>query len=111
MRRIECDDPSFEKRLYRKYKDNNLQGEWFSIEPCDVLDELKAKSTSSFICVHSNVSEFLGCDRDAAPEYLDPWEWRDTEIEEFCPQCDWGGVRHNSALGSENYLRCSHPIF
>ncbi|SMN02598.1 hypothetical protein SPONN_1475 [uncultured Candidatus Thioglobus sp.] len=89
-----------------------MQGEWFAIEPYDVLEELKAESTSSFICVQSNVGEFLGYDSDAVPEYLGPWEWQDIEIEDFCPQCGWGGgIHYNSALGSENCLRCGYPIF
>ena len=109
---IESEDQTLERHLHKKYESDNLNGEWFSIEPCDVLEELKAENTSSFICVQSNVGEFLGCDRDATPEYLGPWEWLDTEIEEFCPQCGWGGgVHYNSALGSENCLRCSYPIF
>ena len=79
---------------------------------CDnVLEELKYESTSSFICIQK-IGAFLGCDRDAIPDYLGPWEWLDTEIEEFCPQCGWrGGVHYNSALGSENCLRCGYPIF
>ena len=109
---IECEGQSLETHIHKKYESYNLNGEWFAIEPCDVLEELKAKSTSSFICVQSNVGEFLGCDRDAIPEYLGPWEWLDTEIWEFCPQCGWGGgVHYNSALGSENCLRCGYPIF
>lgn len=109
---IECDDRSLEKHLQRKHEQRNLNGEWFSIEPCDVLEELKSQSTSSFICVQSNAGEFLGCDRDAVPEYLGPWEWLETEIEEFCPQCGWGGgVHYNDALGAENCLRCGYPIF
>ncbi|MDT4853751.1 hypothetical protein FQZ97_880280 [compost metagenome] len=109
---IECTDKSLEKNLQSKYKENKLNGEWFSIEPCDVLTELKHQSTSSFICVQSNVGEFLGCDKDAIPEHLGPWEWLDTEIEEFCPQCGWGGgVHYNDALGAENCLRCGYPHF
>ncbi len=109
---IESEDKSLEKNLHQKYEEFRLTGEWFSIEPCDVLEELKNKSTSSFICIQSNAGEFLGCDKDAIPDYLGPWEWLDTEIEEFCPQCGWGGgVHYNSALGSENCLRCGYPIF
>ncbi|NKB32144.1 MAG: GIY-YIG nuclease family protein [Pseudomonadales bacterium] len=109
---IECEGQALERSLHKKYKNYNLKGEWFSIEPCDVLDELKSKSTSSYICVQSNVGQFLGCDRDAIPEYLGPWEWLDTELEEFCPQCGWGGgVQYNNALGSENCLRCGYQTF
>jgi len=109
---IETEGQDLERSLHKKYKNHNLNGEWFAIEPCDVLEELKAQSTSSYICVQSNVGQFLGCDRDAVPEYLGPWEWLDTEFEEFCPQCGWGGgVHYNSALGSENCLRCGYPIF
>lgn len=109
---IESEGKILEQSLHKKYASYRLNGEWFSIEPCDVLEELKAQSTSSFICVQSNVGEFLGCDKDAVPEYLGPWEWLDTELEEFCPQCGWGGgVHYNSALGSENCLRCGYPVF
>lgn len=109
---IESDDQSHERCLHKKYKGFRLNGEWFSIEPNHVLEELKAKSTSSYICIQSNVGSFLGCDNDAIPEYLGPWEWLDTEIDEFCPQCGWGGgVHYNSALGSDNCLRCGYPYF
>ena len=109
---IESEGKTLEQSLHKKYEDYRLNGEWFSIEPCDVLEELKAQSTSSFICVQSNVGEFLGCDKDAIPEYLGPWEWLDTELEEFCPQCGWGGgVHYNSALGAENCLMCGYPVF
>lgn len=109
---IESDNRSLEKQLHTKYEANRLRGEWFLIEPYDVLEELKSKRTSSFICVQSNVGEFLGCDRDAVPEFIGPWEWSDTEIDEFCPQCGWGGgVHYNNALGAENCLRCGYPVF
>ncbi|MDD2324499.1 MAG: GIY-YIG nuclease family protein [Alphaproteobacteria bacterium] len=109
---VETADQSHEKQLHKKYEKYRLNGEWFSIEPWNVLDELKTESTSSFICVQANVGEFLGCDNDAVPEYIGPWEWLDTEIDEFCPQCGWGGgVHYNSALGLENCLRCGYPIF
>ncbi len=109
---IECEGQSFERCLHKKFERYRIEGEWFSIEPCDVLEELKSKGTLSFICVQSNVGEFLGCDRDAVPEFLGPWEWLDTDIQDFCPQCGWGGgVHYNSALGSENCLRCGYPLF
>lgn len=109
---IESDDKSLEKKLHKKYEKHRHHGEWFFIEPYDVLEELKSKSTSSFICVQSNVGEFLGCDKDAVPEFLSPWEWSDTETGEFCPQCGWGGgVHYNRALGAENCLSCGYPVF
>lgn len=109
---IESRDRSLESALHRKYEQHRLSGEWFSIEPADILEELKERSTSSFICIQSNAGEFLGCDKDAVPEYLGPWEWLDTELVEFCPQCGWGGgVHFNEALGSENCLRCGFPTF
>jgi hypothetical protein len=109
---IKSDDQSLEKELHKKYRDSKILGEWFFIKPYDVLEELKLKSTSSFICVQSNVGEFLGCDKDAIPEFLGPWEWNDTEISDFCPQCGWsGGVHYNSAIDAENCLNCGYPIF
>ena len=109
---IESDDKSLEQKLHKKYKKQRIHGEWFSIEPYDVLEELKSKSTSSFICVQSNVGEFLGYDTDMTPEFLAPWKWTDTEVDEFCPQCGWGGgVHYNSAIDAENCLNCGYPIF
>ncbi|MDO9520607.1 MAG: GIY-YIG nuclease family protein [Pseudohongiella sp.] len=109
---IESGDSFLEKALHLKYQQHRLNGEWFSIEPEDVLEELRRKGASSFICIQSNAGTFLGCDKDAIPEYLGPWGWLDTEMEEFCPQCGWGGgVHFNEAIGSENCLRCGYPIF
>ncbi|MBT3045017.1 MAG: GIY-YIG nuclease family protein [Candidatus Thiodiazotropha sp. (ex Codakia orbicularis)] len=109
---IECSDQSIERLLHEKYEEFRLNGEWFSIEPCNVLEELKTYSTTSYICIQANAGAFLGCDTDAIPEYLGPWEWLDTEIQEFCPQCGWGGgVHYNNSLGSESCLRCGYPIF
>lgn len=109
---IKCDDQSIERTLHERYKANRLQGEWFALEPCVVLEVIKSHSTSAFICVQSNVGEFLGCDGDGMPEYLGPWEWLDTDIQEFCPQCGWGGgVHYNSAIGEENCLNCGYPHF
>lgn len=109
---IECDDQSLERHLHKKHALSNIMGEWFSIEPYQVLEELKAESTSSFICVQSNVGQFLGCDTDAIPEFLGPWEWTETEKEDFCPQCGWGGgVHFNNAIGSDLCLACGYPVF
>ena len=109
---IECEDQSLEKNLHIKYAENRINGEWFSIEPWNVLDELKNESISAYICIQSNAGAFLGCDNDAIPEYLGPWEWDETELEGFCPQCGWGGgVHYNNTLGIENCLRCGYPIF
>jgi hypothetical protein len=105
-------DQTLERELHKKYWDMRLNGEWFSIDPSDVFDELKRHSTSSYISIQSNVGGFLGCDRDGIPEYLSAWEWGETELEDFCPQCGWGGgVHYNSALGSENCLECGFPIW
>jgi Meiotically up-regulated gene 113 len=109
---IKSDDQSLERELHKKYQKHRLHGEWFSIEPYNVLEELKSKSTLSFICVQSNVGEFLGCDYDAVPEFLGPWQWMDTEVEDFCPQCGWGGgVHYNSAIGADYCLKCGYPTF
>ena len=109
---IECQGQSLERALHKKYEPFNINLEWFSIEPRNVLEELKAEGTSAFIAIQENVGKFLGCDKDAIPDFLGPWEWSDTEIEDFCPQCGWGGgVHHNSAIGSENCLKCGYPIF
>lgn len=109
---IKCEGQFFERKLHKKYGENHIHGEWFYLEPSDVLEELKSESTSSFIAIQENVGEFLGCDRDAIPDFLGPWDWLDTEIEEFYPQCGWGGgVHYNSALGSENCLNCGFPVF
>ncbi|MDH5651290.1 MAG: GIY-YIG nuclease family protein [Gammaproteobacteria bacterium] len=109
---IETGDASLEKRLHKKFKSSRINGEWFSIEPYDVLEELKAERTSSYICTQSNAGEFLGYGTDAIPEFLGPWEWLDTEIDEFCPQCGWGGgVHYNTAIGDEFCLKCGYPIF
>nr|VFK00735.1 MAG: T5orf172 domain-containing protein [Candidatus Kentron sp. LFY] len=101
------DDKQLEKELHEKYSNYRVLNEWFEINNENVLEELKNHGTDGYIAIQENAGEFLGCDRDAIPEYMPPWEWADTEIEDFCPQCGCScGLHYNENYGTERCLNC-----
>ena len=66
-------------------------GEWFDIEPADILPVLMRAGRDGFVAKNADAFQIVGYDRDAVPEYLGVWEWGDLEIDECCPFC---GSRH-----------------
>ena len=100
-------DKAYESTLHEKYSTFRVQGEWFEIDADDVIYELKSSGIDGYIAIQSNANEFLGCDRDGVPEFIQPWEWADTELQEFCPQCGCScGLQYNENYGAERCLNC-----
>ena len=64
-----------------------MRGEWFAIEPADVLPILMRAGRDGFVAKNANAFQITGYDRDTVPEYLGVWEWADLEIDECCPFC------------------------
>ena len=105
--RDKAEDLEIEAALHREFRSSWIRGEWFTMFPQDVIDGLKAHSTSAFITVGSDPFEIISYDRDAIPEYASPWEWGDVTAYEFCPVCGWaGGWTYNENFGGERCLKC-----
>ncbi len=80
-------DSALEAELHRRHQARHAAGEWFRLEPSEILDDLKRAGRNGFVARHADAFEIVGHDRDAIPEYLGVWEWADLELEECCPFC------------------------
>lgn len=76
-----------ERCLHRQFQAMRVRGEWFAIEPADILPVLMRATNDGFVARNADAFQIVGYDRDAVPEYLGVWEWGDLEIEECCPFC------------------------
>lgn len=103
----ESEDRRIESVLQKRFLSSQIRNEWFAIYPGDVIDGLKAYSSTAFITVGSDPFEIISYDRDAIPEYASPWEWGDVTAYEFCPVCGWaGGWSYNENYGGDRCLKC-----
>lgn len=82
-----ADDVRTEKGLHRKYAGANVGGEWFALQPADILGDLQSAGIEGFVAKNADAFEITGRDDDAVPEYLGVWIWGDLEIDECCPFC------------------------
>lgn len=80
-------DAQTEKALHRKYAGVNVGGEWFALQPADILCDLQAAGIEGFVAKNADAFEITGRDNDAVAEYLGVWVWSDLEIDECCPFC------------------------
>ena len=100
-------DRDLEAELHKKYSANRLHGEWFLLSVSDVLEALRAYSTSAYIAVNSNAFEICSYDSDRVPEFVGAWQWDDVDFRQFCPACGWGGgLSYNENYGGERCLEC-----
>lgn len=81
------DDARTEKALHRKYTGANVGGEWFALQPADILSDLQAAGIEGFVAKNADALEITGRYSDAVAEYLGVWVWADLEIDECCPFC------------------------
>lgn len=81
------DDAALEKKLHDQFRARRRSGEWFAIEPADILSALKTAGQQGFVAKNTNAFEIVGYDKDAIPECLGVWEWADLEMDECCPYC------------------------
>lgn len=78
---------ALERNLHRLFHDTHVRGEWFAIQPADVLPILQRAFRDGFVAKNADAFQIVGYDRDAVPEYIGVWEWGDLEIDECCPFC------------------------
>lgn len=76
-----------ERRLHGYFAATRVRGEWFAIDPADILPILMGARSRGFVAKNADAFQIVGCDHDAIPEYLGVWEWGDLEIDECCPFC------------------------
>lgn len=81
------DDFQLERELHRHFAHVRARGEWFEIEPADILPHLTRAGQRGFVAKNADAFQITGYDRDAVAEYLGVWEWADLEIDECCPFC------------------------
>ena len=81
------DDFELEGRLHRRFAVQRRLGEWFHIQPGDILPILIGEGANAFITKNADAFEIVGYDEDAVPEYLGVWEWGEIVLEECCPSC------------------------
>lgn len=96
-----------ERHLHQKFEANRVRGEWFAIEPADVLPVLMQAGSDGFVAKNADAFQIVGYDRDAVPEYLGVWEWADLEAYECCPFCGClGGMHFQDASQMYHCLNC-----
>jgi Meiotically up-regulated gene 113 len=81
------DDYGLESSLHKLFKSRRGLGEWFNIEPADILSVLRRAGQNGFVAKNADAFQIIGYDSDAVPEYLGIWNWADLEMEECCPFC------------------------
>jgi hypothetical protein len=81
------EDFKLEGDLKRHFDASRVRGEWFDIEPADILPFLRQAGRDGFVAKNADAFQIIGYDRDAIPEYLGVWDWADLEIDECCPLC------------------------
>lgn len=84
---VSDDDRRLERDLHERFGHRRSRGEWFWIEPADVLPHLVHAGQQGFVCKNADAFQIIGYDSDAVPEYLGVWHWADLEIDECCPFC------------------------
>jgi hypothetical protein len=76
-----------ERNLHDHFSGRRVRGEWFDIEPADILPILMRAHIDGFVAKNADAFQLIGYGRDAVPEYLGVWEWADLEFDECCPFC------------------------
>jgi hypothetical protein len=105
---IETEDSfQLERQLHLQFEAATVRGEWFDIEPADVLPILMRAGIHGFVAKNADAFQIVGYDRDAVPEYLGVWEWGDLEIYECCPFCGcMCGMQFQDASTMYHCLNC-----
>lgn len=107
IRTEDDDDVRLEKRLHKYFAEHRGSGEWFDLEPADVLQILERFGIDGFVGTTDNSFEVTGYDRDGIPEYLGVWQWGDLELEECCPFCgSFCGMHYQDVSSMYHCLNC-----
>jgi hypothetical protein len=105
-------DREIENALHKKYRDNNISGEWFLLYPDEVLDEIRKFPNRGFLAKSENCLKFLGCDRDGIAEIGGVWDWADLDWEDCCPYCGCiCGLIYEEKVMLHECLNCGYHFF
>ncbi|MBB1177661.1 GIY-YIG nuclease family protein [Brevundimonas aurantiaca] len=102
------DDARLERDLHRHFAEVRGEfGEWFNLQPADVLPVLQRFHGDAFVGKTADAFEIVGYDRDGIPEHVGVWEWGDLSLEECCPFCGClGGLHFQEASWMYHCLAC-----
>ncbi|MDO7908970.1 GIY-YIG nuclease family protein [Pseudomonas sp. 22-AL-CL-001] len=101
------EDVSLEKSLHDEFSHQRGSGEWFYLEPTDVLPVLERHGINGFAGLSGKSFEVIGHDRDGIPEYHGAWTWGDLEHYECCPFCgSFCGMHYQEASSMYHCLNC-----
>jgi len=107
IRTEDGDDVRLEKRLHQEFSHHRASGEWFDLDPADVLPILERFGIDGFVGTTGDSFEVTGYDRDGIPEYLGVWYWGDLEYQECCPFCgSFCGMHYQEASSMYHCLNC-----
>lgn len=101
------DDARVEREIHQHFKVLRGRGEWFYLDPSDVLPVLARFGIDGFVGTNETPFEVVGHDRDGIPEYMGVWKWGDLEYEECCPFCgSFCGLHFQDASGMYHCINC-----
>lgn len=107
IRTKEGEDASLEKSLHKEFALHRGSGEWFEIEPADVLTILERHGIDGFAGLSGKSFTVTGHDQDGVPEYHGVWTWGDLEHYECCPFCgSFCGMHFQEASWMYHCLNC-----
>lgn len=102
-----ADDVSVERALHQKFSSRRANGEWFDLDPAEVLPILSQFGIDGFAATSADAFEIVGNSRDGVPEYMGVWPWGDLEFEECCPFCgSFCGLHFQEASSMYHCLNC-----
>ncbi len=85
---IESETPYvLESELHKWFQAKNIRGEWFELQPADILPLLEREGIYGFVAKSDDAFEIVGYDSDGIAEMAGVWEWADLEHYECCPFC------------------------
>ncbi|WP_024693009.1 GIY-YIG nuclease family protein [Pseudomonas syringae] len=101
------DDVRLEKEIHRHFSHLRGSGEWFTLDPADILPILEHFGIDGFVGTTDDSFEVTGHNRDGVPEYLGVWNWGDLEWNECCPFCgSFCGMHFQEASYMYHCLNC-----
>jgi len=101
------DDASLERALHAKFKKHRERGEWFNLDPSEILPDLRRAGRDGFVAKNADAFEITGYDSDAVPEYMGVWKWGDFEFQECCPFCGcFCGMHYQEASSMYHCMNC-----
>lgn len=100
-------DAALERQLHLDFATRRQVGEWFQIEPGEILPILMAEGDNGFIAKNADAFEIAGHDRHGVPEYLGVWAWGELEFQDCCPFCGcFCGMQYQEASSMYYCMSC-----